>query len=364
MLREQGVGKGVAELVALAVAAATIGWMMWRALLGLATLGDIALFYQAFQRAQGLVKGLLADIGQIYSNRLFLENLFEFLALQPQIVAPTREEELAVPAALKDGIRFSGVTFRYPGTDRVALDRFDLTIPAGKTVAIVGANGAGKSTLLKLLCRFYYPDEGHVELDGIDVRRFDPSALRRMITVMFQVPVNYQATVRENITMGARRPDGADSAGGAMTEGDRRRMEGAAREAGAEEFVRALPQRYETLLGRLFPGGTELSGGEWQRIALVRAYYRPSSLIILDEPTSMMDSWAEAEWFDHFRSLAARTTSVIITHRLSIARKADVIHVMEHGCVVESGSHEELLALEGRYASSWRAQLERGRRDG
>lgn len=352
LLREQGVGKGAAELVALAVAAGTIGWMIWRALLGLATLGDIALFYQAFQRGQGLVKGLLADIGQIYSNRLFLENLFEFLALQPRIVAPAPAEERAVPAVLKDGIRFSGVTFRYPGADRAALDRFDLTIPAGKTVAIVGANGAGKSTLLKLLCRFYDPDEGRVELDGIDTRRFDPSALRRMITVMFQVPVNYQATVRENITMGARRADGVD---GAMTEGDRRRMEGAAREAGAEEFVRALPQRYESLLGRLFPGGTELSGGEWQRIALARAYYRPSSLIILDEPTSMMDSWAEAEWFEHFRSLAARTTSVIITHRLSIARKADVIHVMEHGRVVESGSHEELLALEGRYAASWRS---------
>ncbi|HEX4931975.1 MAG TPA: ABC transporter ATP-binding protein, partial [Gemmatimonadaceae bacterium] len=360
LLREQNLAKALAESLALLVAAATIGWMIWRAMLGMATLGDVALFYQAFQRGQGLVKALLTDIGQIYNNRLFLENLFDFLALEPRIVAPPKEAQQVALAEIREGIRFAGVTFRYPGTDRVALDRFDLTIPAGQTVAIVGANGAGKSTLLKLLCRFYDPDEGRVEFDGTDARRFDPAALRRLITVMFQAPVNYQATARENITIGDRRPDGAE---GALTEGERRRMEGAAREAGAAEVVGALPQRYETLLWRLFPGGTELSGGEWQRLALARAYYRPSSLIILDEPTSMMDSWAESEWFAHFRRLAERSTAVIITHRLSIARKADVIHVMEHGRIVESGSHDELLALGGRYATSWNAQLEARGRD-
>lgn len=347
LVREQGISRGWAELLAVGVAGGTIAWMVWRAINGSATLGDVALFYQAFQRGQGLVKGLLADLGQIYSNRLFLENLFEYLALEPLVIAPATP--VAMPTGIREGIRFSNVTFRYPGTDRVALDGFDLTIPAGKTVAIVGANGAGKSTLLKLLCRFYDPDDGRLEFDGIDVRQFDPAALRRAITVLFQVPVNYQATARENITLGDRHSPAAAP-----------RVERAARDAGAHDFITRASDGYDTLLGRLFPGGTELSGGEWQRMALARAYYRPSSLIILDEPTSMMDSWTELEWFEHFRALVSDKTAIVITHRLSIARRADVIHVMDRGRIVESGSHEALLARGGRYATSWNAQLDGG----
>ena len=343
LLRDQSVARLGAELVALGASAGTIGWMIWRAITGLATLGDIALFVQAFQRGQGLVRALLANIGQIHNNGLFLETLFEYLDLQPTVVAPA--DPVPVPQGRPHAIRFSGVSFRYPGSDRPALERFDLDIPPGRVVAIVGANGAGKSTLVKLLCRFYDPDAGQVCLDGTDVRRFSPAELRQRLTVMFQVPIYFQGSVRDNIALSDAGRDATAP-----------RVEAAARDAGLDALVARLPDRYDTLLGRAFPGGTELSAGEWQRVAMARAYYRNSGLIILDEPTSSLDAWAEAEWFERFRRLAQGATAVIITHRFSIARRADEIHVMEHGRVVESGSHESLLALGGRYALAWREQ--------
>jgi ATP-binding cassette, subfamily B, bacterial len=345
LLRDQSLARVGAEVVALLVSAATLAWMGWRAFLGHATLGDIALFFQAFQRGQGLMRALLTNIGQIYTNGLFLVNLFEFLDLEPRIVDSPKA--LPAPAPLKEGVRFRNVTFRYPGTDRVALQDFNLTIPAGHTVAIIGANGAGKTTLLKLLCRFYDPESGHIELDGVDLRDLSLTELRRMITVMFQLPVPYQDTARQNIAMGNL---GAES--------DLSRIEAAARNAGAHAVIAALPKGYDTLLGKWFAEGTELSAGEWQRVAMARAYLRQSQIIILDEPTSFMDSWAEAEWFERFRALARGRTGIIITHRLTIAKRADVIHVMQQGLIVESGTHHELLAQGGLYAQSWRTQLE------
>jgi ATP-binding cassette subfamily B protein len=335
-----------AEAVAMLSAAGAIGWMVWRAILGRATLGDIALFAQAFQRAQGLVRSLLMNIGQIHSSGLFLETLFEYIDLEPIVVAPPNP--VPVPQG-RPSIRFEHVSFQYPSTDRFALEDFSLTIPAGRTIAIVGANGAGKSTLLKLLCRFYDPVSGRVELDGIDLRRFDPVELRRSMTVMFQLPVSFQGSVRENITLSdlSRASDAAE-------------VESAARDAGLEDLVGRLPAGYDTTLGKAFTGGTELSGGEWQRLALARSYFRRSRLIILDEPTSSMDSWSEAHWFERFRHLAVDATAIIITHRLTIARRADEIHVMEAGAIVESGSHDALMALGGRYADSWTDQLQGG----
>jgi ATP-binding cassette subfamily B protein len=319
--------------------------MFWRALQGSATLGDLTLFYQAFQRGQGLLRTLLENVGQIYANTLFLGNLFEFLQLSSQMKDPPHP--VMLQPVLKEGIRFQQVTFRYPGSERQILRDFNLTIPAGQIVAIVGANGAGKSTLLKLLCRFYDPEAGRITLDGSNIRDISLPSLRRMMTVLFQWPVPYQATAAQNIAFGDL------SALRGVTE-----LEMAARSAGAHDVIARLPQKYDTLLGKWFSKGAELSIGEWQRLALARAFFRQAPILILDEPTSALDSWAEADWFDRFRALANGRTAIIITHRFTIARRADMIHVMDTGRIVESGEHHDLLDRGGLYAQSWGLQVQ------
>jgi ATP-binding cassette subfamily B protein len=241
------------------------------------------------------------------------------------------------------------VSFKYPRSDEHALKAFSLTIPAGQTAAIVGPNGAGKSTFTKLLCRFYDPTAGRVALDGVDVRELDLEAHRDRITIMFQYPIRYIASVRQNIELGA-----------IDAEPDDGRLEAAAEGAKARSIIEDLPDGYDTLLGKHFEGGVELSGGEWQRMALARAFYRQAPLVVLDEPTSHMDSWAEADWLDRFYAMVEDETALIITHRFTTAKRADIIHVMHEGEVIESGSHDDLLAQEGYYAASWRAQVESG----
>ncbi len=347
LLRRENLATVGASLFALLVAGGAMIWMLLRVLRGLLTLGDLVLFYQAFDRGQSLMRSLLGNVGQIYANSLFLENLFEFLDLRPTIRDP--DAPVPVPAGLTDGIRFRSITFTYPGAETTALDAFDLHVPAGGIVALVGSNGAGKSTVLKLLCRFYDPESGGVELDGIDLRRFALSDLRRALTVLFQDPVPYHASFRQNIAYGDLALDPATS-----------RIEAAARAAGADEVAARLPRGYDTMLGKWFAYGSQLSGGEWQRIALARAFLRESPLLVLDEPTSFMDSWAEAEFLDRFRSLAAGRTSLIVTHRFTVAMRADIVHVMERGRIVESGSPAALLESGGRFAQSWQVQVHSG----
>lgn len=341
--RDQGLAQLGAATIGLCITGATMAWMVWQALQGYITLGSIALFYQAFNQGQRMMRSLLENTGQIYYNVLFLGNLFEFLELQPKLLDPT--DPAPVPTSLRRGIQFNNVTFRYPTTDRLALNGFNLTIAPGQVVAIVGRNGAGKSTLTKLLCRFYDPNNGHISIDDIDLRDFSLEGLRRAITVLFQEPVHYQASASDNIVVGE--PTNAP---------DDMSLHASARAAGADKLISALPQSYQTLLGRRF-GGVELSVGEWQRLALARAFLRKSPIMVLDEPTSAMDSWAEADWMKRFRTLASGRTAIIITHRFTTAMQADVIHVMDNGRLVESGSHQELVARGGLYAESWRAQV-------
>jgi len=342
--KRQGWSRFAAGVLALLISAGTGVVVLWRAIQGLYTLGDLALMYQAFDQGQGLLRSLLGSVGQIYRHMLFLENLFKFLDLEKQVADPTNPKPVPIPLCY--GIQFRNVTFYYPGNERSALVNFNLTIPAGKTVAIVGENGAGKSTLVKLLCRFYDPQEGTIKFDGIDLRQMALDDLRSSLSVMFQRPVPYHDTAAGNIGVGME-----------MGEQNLVEIERAAKAAGAHDIISLLPKGYETLLGKWFVDGTGLSWGEWQRIALARAFLRRSEIMILDEPTSSMDSWAEAEWLDRFRRFVTGRTAMVITHRFTTAMRADVIHVMKEGEIIETGSHKELLALDGFYATSWRQQV-------
>jgi ATP-binding cassette subfamily B protein len=347
LTRDQAIARLLAGLFGLTISGLAMGWMVWQVLQGQATLGALALFYQAFSQGQGLLRSLLESAGHIYTNTLFLGNLFDFLKIKPQVLDPPKP--LGTPCPLRQAISFEHVSFCYLGTHKPVLENFNLTIASGQIVALVGANGAGKTTLLKLLCRFYDPQRGRITIDGIDIRELSIKELRRMITVLFQWPVPYQATAAENIALGDL------SADAAMAE-----IEAAARCAGAHEVIARLSQGYHTRLGRWFSEGTDLSIGEWQRLALARAFLRRAQIMILDEPTSALDSWAEADWFDRFRSLARGKTAIVITHRHTIARHADIIHVMAAGAIVESGTHDQLLAQGERYARSWFAQVKEG----
>jgi ATP-binding cassette, subfamily B, bacterial len=345
LLRNQVLAKMAAAAIALLFTGGALLWIALRALRGLATIGDVALFYQAFNQGQALIGGLFQNIGQIYTNTLFLEHLFEFLDQTNTVEDPSEPEPF--PTTLREGVRLENVTFRYPQSARPALSHFSLEIPAGKTVAIVGENGAGKSTFIKLLCRFYDPQEGRVLIDGVDLRQFSQHDLRRHISVMFQFPMRYQMTAAENIRMGDH-----------ATDHSRADIEAAARAGGSHETIMRLPNGYDSIIGRWFETGEELSGGEWQRVALSRAFLRQAPLVILDEPTSFMDSWAEIEWLRRFKDMVRGRTALIITHRFTTAMQADIIHVMDAGNIIESGTHTELLARDGHYAASWRAQME------
>jgi ATP-binding cassette subfamily B protein len=343
LTRRQGIAELAASLIALVIMGAALGWMVWKASQGLVTLGELALIYAAFNQGQGLMRTLLENAGQLYGNTLFLGNLFEFLSLSNNCRGgppwpPVRD--------IQHAKTFNFVSFTYPDATTKALDNFAMTIPCGKIVAIVGPNGAGKSTLLKLLCRFYDPNSGSIAIDGKDLKDFPTDDLRRLITVLFQQPFHYNSTVRDNILYGDLKLDATDA-----------EIKAALRAAGAEEIVSRLPEKEQTLLGRWFPGGTELSVGEWQRIALARAFLREAPIIILDEPTSALDPWAEADWLERFRQLAFGRTSIIITHRFTTAMHADMIHVMDRGRIVESGNHQRLITQNGLYAQSWSRQM-------
>ena len=343
LIKRQNIQRLGTQLLSIVLFGLIISFMAWRAIRGVGTLGDVALFFQAFSQGQSIFQSLLRNIGNIYRDVLFLGNLFEFLDTESTVIESVTPHQL--PVQMSNGIKFSNVSFRYPGSADYVLKEFNLFIPAGKVVAIVGSNGAGKSTLLKLLCRFYDPSEGRIEIDGIDLRNFKLDELHKAITVIFQSPLRHSATVSQNIAFGDQ-----------LHSGDLENIEVAAQRAGAHQFIANLPDNYETLLGKNFTNGHELSGGEWQRLALSRAYFRRAPIILLDEPTSQLDSWSEVDWYTRFRSLASGHTAIIITHRFTLAKDADIICVMDQGQIVESGTHEELLAQDSRYAASWRAQ--------
>ena len=341
--------RSIAELVAQTSATLAVfgsyAFIAYRTVQGAITLGDLVMYYQAFQRGQGFLQRVLSGLAGLYEDNLFLSNLYEFLDLKPKVVEPRHPQP--VPQPMQTGIAFDHVSFQYPTGTREVLEDISLHIRPGEVVALVGENGSGKTTLIKLLCRLYDPASGTITLDGVDLRQLETTALRRKISVIFQDYAQYHLTARENIWFGnvAMPPD-------------EEQIAEAARHAGADDVITGLPQGYETILGKWFEDGEELSVGEWQKVALARAFLRDAQIIVLDEPTSSLDAKAEYEVFRKFRQLAACRTAILISHRFSTVRMADRIFVLEGGRIIESGAHDELVRLGGTYARLFETQAQ------
>ena len=326
-----------------------------QAILMRTSLGDVALVLQAAEQSRSRLQTLFFQAGEIYENSLYTDNLFSFLDLPADSVAgalprPRTQDKPLVTVArpMRQGIEFRNVSFRYPGSDRDVLKHFSCILHPGTTTALVGANGAGKTTLSKLLSRFYDPTEGHILLDGKDLREYDLENLRSQMGVIFQDFVRFDLSVRENIALG--QIDRAD---------DLQRVKKAAELGGAQSIIAKLPQQYDNIIGKRFAGGIDLSGGEWQKIALSRAFMRDAQILILDEPTAALDAMAEYEIYRRFAELTADKTTLFISHRFSTVRMADHILVLEDGVLKEAGDHNELMAAKGHYAEMFNIQAER-----
>ena len=331
--------------VSLAAFYGAYAFMAMRAALGAITLGDLTLYLSVFRQGQAAIQSALASIGSLYEDGLFMSNLFDYLDISTGGESPRRLPALQPARARAQPIEFRGVSFRYPGSEKWVLRGVDLKLSAGEKMALVGENGAGKSTLIKLLMRLYDPSEGAILYGGVDLRDMDARDLRDRIGVLFQDFVRYQFTAGENIGLGW-----------VPALGDRARIERAVDDGGARPVIEQLPQKLDTMLGGWFEEGHELSGGQWQKIALARAFMRDSEVLVLDEPTAALDAEAEFELFRRLQELARDRTAILISHRFSTVRRADRIAVLRDGRVEELGTHEELLQRNGRYAHLFRLQ--------
>lgn len=312
---------------------------------GIITIGDLTFLTGSFSRVRSRLTNILFRFTTIADGALYLKDLFDFFEIEPRIVAPPTPRPL--PRPFKEGFVFENVGFKYPDTDKWVLQHVSFDLPPGEKMALVGENGAGKTTLVKLLARLYDPSEGRILLDGVDLKEYDPKALRQEIGIIFQDFVQYHFTARENIAVGR-----------ITALEDQPRIEDAAWKSLAHAVIEKLDDGYEQMLSRRFDNGTNLSGGQWQKIALARAYIRDAQLLILDEPTAALDARSEHEVFQRFTELTSGKSAVLISHRFSTVRMADRILVLENGGVLELGTHEELLALDGRYAELFNLQAE------
>ncbi|MBD2530877.1 ABC transporter ATP-binding protein [Nostoc flagelliforme FACHB-838] len=311
-------------------------WIVLETVRGKISLGDMTMYLTVFRQGQSTFSNALTSIGGMYEDNLYLSNLYDFLEEE----VPKSWGKATIGLNPQDGIRFENVSFTYPGSSKPALTNISLHLKPREKLAIVGENGSGKTTLIKLLTRLYTPDSGRIFLDGLDLQEWDVDVLRRRIGVIFQNFVRYQFTVGENIGVGD-----------VEHLENKTRWQTAAEKGMAQSFIDQLPQSFQTQLGRWFKGGQELSGGQWQKIALSRAFMRSQAdILVLDEPTSAIDAQAEFEIFNHFRTVTKNQMVLLISHRFSTVRMADKILVIENGEVIEQGTHEELLKVGGRYA--------------
>ncbi len=317
-------------------------WIVLETVRGRISLGDMTMYLTVFRQGQSTFSNALTSIGGMYEDNLYLSNLYDFLEEK----VPKSWGKATIGLNPQDGIRFENVSFTYPGSSKPALTNISLHLKPREKLAIVGENGSGKTTLIKLLTRLYTPDSGQIFLDGLDLQEWDVDVLRRRIGVIFQNFVRYQFTVGENIGVGD-----------VEHLENKNRWQTAAEKGMSQSFIDQLPQSFQTQLGRWFKGGQELSGGQWQKIALSRAFMRSQAdILVLDEPTSAIDAQAEFEIFNHFRAITQNQMVLLISHRFSTVRMADKILVIENGEVIEQGTHEELLQLGGRYAKLFMLQ--------
>ncbi|HXY03244.1 MAG TPA: ABC transporter ATP-binding protein [Terriglobales bacterium] len=322
---------------------AAYAWVIWRTLTGVLSIGTLTLLAGAIQQASLNIQQVFSTLAGIADQALFLTDLLAFFDMQPTI--RSKPNATPAPRPIQHGFEFRNVSFRYPGTDRLVLNHLDFHLHPGERVALIGENGEGKTTIVKLLTRLYDPTEGQILLDGVDLRDYDLEDLYHEIGVIFQDFMRYEMTARENI------------ASGLIQERENLPLlREAAHKSLADEVIERLPQRYEQMLGRRFEGGVDLSGGEWQKVALARAYLRDAQLLILDEPTASLDARSEFEVFRRFAELTAGKMALFISHRFSTVRMADRIVVLEKGRIAEEGTHEQLSMLGGRYAEMFELQ--------
>jgi len=338
------------QLVGLAIqtagAVALYGFAIYRTIARSGvTIGSLFMYMQAIDQALDSISRIFLSLGGLYENNLYMRGLFEYLAQEPQMKTPSPAR--AVPEPIRDGLRLEGVRFRYPEGTRDVLEDLSLEIRPGEKVALVGENGAGKTTLVKLLARLYDPGSGRITVDGIDLRELDAASWQQQIGIIFQDFAHYAVAAKENIALGD-----IDRLH------DMEAIRAAARKSGADKCVERLDHQWDTILGKVFDEGQELSVGEWQRIALARAFFREAQILILDEPTASLDAKQEYEIFKQFNELTRGKTTILVSHRFSSVRMADRIFVMEKGRVVESGTHEELTTLRGRYCELYSRQAE------
>ncbi len=331
-----------AEILAMVL---TYGFIAFRTFHGNITIGDLVMYFQAFQRGQtSIQQSLSAGVG-LYNNRLFLSHLFELLNVQSLLKIPPNPEP--IPDKIAKSIQLKAVNFIYPGTEKAVLSNINLILPKGQVIAFVGENGSGKTTLIKLLCRLYDPSKGSIHWDNCNIQSFNLKDLRQKISVIYQDFAKYFLTAKENIQLADWATPLAEA-----------NIQNAAEKSGAAEFIDQLPEKYNQRLGRLFTRGAEISGGQWQKIALARAFYKDAEVIVLDEPSSAIDPLAEATIFEHFRELAKDKLLILVTHRLYNLKIADKIVVLQEGRVVEEGSHEELIAKKGLYLKMFEKQVD------